>query len=146
MMPTEEIWGLSRMPRRRVHRQSPFSGPSRGPRPGLCRIVHRNRYELPRIPHYTTVVAAAVLAVGLVAWGCVVAIQLLRLRSWGTMSPDLRGAFVLRVALGQVATLPLVIAGVAVLAGEGYWLVPGTVFPILVALFAVWELLVEINR
>jgi hypothetical protein len=33
-----------------------------------------------------------------------------------------------------------------VLAGEGYWLVPGTVFPILVALFAVWELLVEINR
>jgi hypothetical protein len=146
MMPTEEIWGLSRMPRRRVHRQSPFSGPSRGPRPGLCRIVHRNRYELPRIPHYTTVVAAAVLAVGLVAWGCVVAIQLLRLRSWGTMSPDLRGAFVLRVALGQVATLPLVIAGVAVLAGGLYWLVPGTVFPILVALFAVWELLVEINR
>jgi hypothetical protein len=33
-----------------------------------------------------------------------------------------------------------------VLAGGLYWLVPGTVFPILVALFAVWELLVEINR
>ena len=94
----------------------------------------------------TTVVAAEVLAMGLVAWGCVVAIQLLRLRSWGTMRPDLRGAYVLRVALGQVATLPLVIAGVAVLAGGLYWLVPGTVFPILVALFAAWELLVEINR
>ena len=50
------------------------------------------------------------------------------------------------LSLGQVATLPLVIAGVAVLAGGLYWLVPGTVFPILVALFAVWELLVEINR
>ena len=77
------------------------------------------------------------------------AIQLLRLRSWGTIRPDLRGAFVLRVALGQVATLPLVIAGVAVLAGGPgglYRLVPGTVFPILVALFAAWVLLVEINR
>jgi hypothetical protein len=67
----------------------------------------------------------------------------------GTIRSDLRGAFELRVALGQVATLPLVIAGVAVLAGGPgglYWLVPSTVFPILVALFAVWELLVEINR
>jgi hypothetical protein len=67
----------------------------------------------------------------------------------GTMRPDLRGAFVLRVALGQVAALPLVIAGVPVLAGGPgglYWLVPGTVFPILVALFAAWVLLVEINR
>jgi hypothetical protein len=63
---------------------------------------------------------------------------------------EARSAWGLRAAgglsLGQVATLPLVIAGVAVLAGGLYWLVPGTVFPILVALFAVWELLVEINR
>ena len=41
--------------------------------------------------------------------------QLLRLRSWRTMRPDLRGAFVLRAALGQVATLPFVAAGIAVL-------------------------------
>ena len=74
--------------------------------------------------------AAAVLAVGLVAWGCVVAIQLLRLEELG--DNESRSARGLRAAgglsLGQVATLPLVIAGVAVLAGEGYWLVPGTVF------------------
>jgi UPF0716 family protein affecting phage T7 exclusion len=31
----------------------------------------------------TTVVGAEVMAMGLAAWGCVVAIQLLRLRSWG---------------------------------------------------------------
>ena len=76
----------------------------------------------------TTVVGAEVLTTGLAAWGFVVAIQLLRLRSWRTIRPDLRGAFVLRVALGQVATLPLIIAGVAVLTGTGglYWLVPGT--------------------
>jgi hypothetical protein len=49
------------------------------------------------------IVGAEVLVVGLVTWGCVVTIQLMRLRSWGTMRPDLRQAFVLRVALGQIA-------------------------------------------
>src|SRR5829696_7057889 len=71
-------------------------------------------------------VGSEVLVVGLATWGCVVAIQLLRLRSWGTMRPDLRQVFVLRIALGQIATLPLVIASVAVLAGDwegstGWW-------------------------
>jgi hypothetical protein len=56
---------------------------------------------------------------------------------------------VLRVALGQVATLPFVAAGIAVLAGGLgglYWLVAGTVFSVLVALFDAWVLLIEINR
>ena len=91
-------------------------------------------------------VGAEVLVVGLVTWGCVVVIQL---RSWGTMRPDLRQVFVLRVALGQIATLPLVVAGIAVLAGGLgglYWLVAGMVFSTLVALFEAWVLLVEINR
>jgi len=94
-------------------------------------------------------VGAEMLVVGLATWGWVVAIQLLRLRSWGTMRPDLRQAFVLRVALGQIATLPLVVAGIAVLVGGFgglYWLVAGMVFSILVALFEAWVLLVEINR
>jgi hypothetical protein len=50
---------------------------------------------------------------------------------------------------GQVATLTLVIAGVAVLwVGPGglYWLVAGTLFSILAALADAWVLLVEINR
>ena len=65
------------------------------------------------------------------------------------MRPDLRGPFVVRVVLGQVATLPLVMAGVAVLwVGPGglYWLMAGTIFSILAALFEAWVLLVEINR
>jgi hypothetical protein len=61
-------------------------------------------------------VGVEVLVVGLATWGWVVAIQLLRLRGWETMRPDLRQAFVLRVVLGQIATLPLVVAGIAVLA------------------------------
>ena len=70
-------------------------------------------------------------------------------RDWGTMRADLRGPFVLRVVLGQVATLPLVIAGIAVLSGGPgglYWLMAGTIFSILAALFEAWVLLVEINR
>jgi hypothetical protein len=95
------------------------------------------------------VLGAEVLVVGLAAWGWIVAIQLQLLREWGTMRADLRVPFVLRVVLGQVATLPLVIAGVAVLwvGPVGlYWLVAGTVFSILAALFEAWVLLVEINR
>jgi hypothetical protein len=94
-------------------------------------------------------VGAEVLVVGLSTWGSVVAIQLLRLRSWGTMMPDLRRVFVLRAALGQIATLPLVVAGIAVLVGGLgglYWFVAGTILSILVALFEAWVLLVEIHR
>jgi hypothetical protein len=97
----------------------------------------------------SSVLGAEVLVVGLAVWGWVMAIQLLRLRSWGVMRPDLRQAFVLRVVLGQIATLPLVIAGVTVLSvglGGLYWLVAGSVFSILAALFEAWVLLVEINR
>ena len=94
-------------------------------------------------------VGAEVLVMGLATWGCVVTIQLLRMRSWGTMRQDLRQAFVLRVALAQIATLPSVVAGIVVLVGglEGlYWLVAGMVLSTLVALFEAWVLLVEINR
>jgi hypothetical protein len=97
----------------------------------------------------TALIGVELLAVGLAAWGWIVAIQLRRLGYWRTMRPDLRQAFVLRVALGQLATLPLVIAGIAVLTvglGGLYWLVAGTVFSILAALSEAWVLLVEINR
>ena len=95
------------------------------------------------------VLGAEVLVVGLAAWGWIVAIQLPRVREWGSMRADLRVSFVVRVVVGQVATLALVIAGVAVLwVGTGglYWLVAGTVFAILGALADAWVLLVEINR
>ena len=92
---------------------------------------------------------AEVLVVGLAAWVWIVAIQLPRLREWGSMRADLRVSFVLRVVLGQVGTLAMVIAGVAVLwVGPGglYWLVASTLFSIIAALADAWVLLVEINR
>ena len=97
----------------------------------------------------TIMIGVEVLAVALAVWAWVVAIQLQRLRSWQTIRPDLRGPLMLRVALGQIATLPSIVAGIAVLVGGLvglYWLVAGMIFSILVALFGAWVLLIEINR
>src|SRR3712207_9045232 len=74
----------------------------------------------------TALIGVEVLAVGLAAWGWIVAIQLRRLGYWRTMRPDLRPAFVLRVALGQLATLPLVIAGRRAYGGAGRALLAGS--------------------
>ena len=97
----------------------------------------------------TTLIGVEILVVALAAWGWVVAIQSLRLKNWSTMEPDLRKPFILRVVLSQVATLPFVAAGIFMLAeglGGLYWLVAGTIFSMLAALFDAWVLLVEINR
>ena len=96
-----------------------------------------------------TLAGIEVLVVGLGAWVWVLAIQWLRLRNWATMRPDLRSTFVLRVTLCQIATLPFLVAGITLLASGFvglYWLVAGTLFAILVALFEAWVLLIEINR
>src|SRR5215204_5403825 len=87
------------------------------------------------------VLGVEVLVVGLAAWGWIVAIQLPLLRRWGAMRPDLRVSFVVRVAMGQIATIPTIVAGIAVLAGGLgglYWLVAGMAFSILAALFEAW--------
>jgi hypothetical protein len=95
------------------------------------------------------IIGAEILVVGFVSWAWVGAIQLPRLRSWGAMRPELRGPFVARVVLGQIATLLLILAGAAVLSvglAGLYSLVAGTVFSIIAALCDAWVLLVEINR
>jgi hypothetical protein len=102
------------------------------------------------VPAQGTVVAGAeVLAVGVADWAAIVAIQLLHLRNWQSLEANLRWQFVRRVVLGQVATLPFVVAGVAVLSwgvGGLYWLVAGVIFSFLAAVAGAWVLLVEIHR
>ena len=90
-----------------------------------------------------------VLAIGLAAWAWAVAIQHRRLKSWRTMGSDLRVAFVLRVALAQLGTVPFLVSGILMLAGELvglYWLAAGMIFSVLAALFGAWVLLIEIHR
>jgi hypothetical protein len=90
-----------------------------------------------------------VLAVGVADWAAIVAIHLLHLRNWQSLEANLRWHFVGRVVLGQVATLPIVAAGVAVLnwgLSGLYLLVAGVILSFLVAVVEAWILLVEIHR
>jgi hypothetical protein len=53
------------------------------------------------------------------------------------------------VVFGQAATLPFVVAGIALVEGgaEGlYWVVAGVVLSFVVAVIDAWVLLVEIHR
>ena len=65
---------------------------------------------------------------GLIAWGWLVAIQLLHWRDWQSLKANLPWNFVRRMVLSLLAMLPFLAAGVAVL-GQGieglYWLVAG---------------------
>ena len=89
------------------------------------------------------------LVVGVVDWAAVMVIQVLVLRNWRSMDPAFRWHFVPRVVLCQLATLPIVAAGVGVM-GWGvdglYWLVVGVVLSFFVAVLDAWVLLVEIHR
>jgi hypothetical protein len=102
------------------------------------------------VPAQGTVVAGVeVLAVGVIDWGAIVAIQLLQLRNWRSLDPSFRWHFVLRVVFGQAATLPFLVAGIALVnwGSEGlYWLVAGVVLSLVVWVIDAWVLLVEIHR
>ena len=102
------------------------------------------------VPAQGTVLAGAeVLAVGVVDWAAVVIIQVLVVRNWRSLEPAFRRHFVPRVVLCQLATLPIVAAGVGVMGwgvGGLYWLVVGVVLSFLVAVADAWVLLVEIHR
>jgi hypothetical protein len=103
------------------------------------------------VPGQGMVLAGAeVLAVGVGDWAAVVITQVLVLRNWQSLEPAFRWHFVPRgVVLCQVATLPIVAAGVGVMGwgvGGLYWLVVGVVLSFLVAVLDAWVLLVEIHR
>jgi hypothetical protein len=102
------------------------------------------------VPAQRMVLAGAeVLTVGVVDWAAIVAIQVLQLRNWHSLEASLRWHFVPRMVLGQVATLPLLAAGIAVLSwgvSGLYVLVVGVILSFLVAVGDAWILLVEIKR
>jgi hypothetical protein len=86
------------------------------------------------------------LVTGLLAWSILVGIHLKEVR--GRIGPS-RPVLVGRIVLAQVAVLPFLVAGVSLLlrAGGGlYWLVPGVVVCLVVAVLIAWVLLIEILR
>lgn len=86
------------------------------------------------------------LGIGLISWIAQLAGQVRYLKqraghpwSW----------FVYRAVLSQLATLPFLAAGIAMLMGGSgalYWLVPGFVFSFVAGTVSAWVLLVEIIR
>ena len=85
-------------------------------------------------------------AVGLTAWGVPTAFQIVAAKANQYQS---RGRFLLRVALHQVATVPLLMASVLMLTASSngeYWLAAGMVLTLVVGLLNAWVLLVEIMR
>ena len=66
-----------------------------------------------------------------------------------TMERQYRRAYLATVALGQAATLPFLLAGLALIArGAGglYWIIPGVVCSFLDAFYLALVLLIEIKR
>jgi hypothetical protein len=93
-----------------------------------------------------TVLGAELLATGLLGWSVQVGIHLHAARH--RVGPS-TGVLVGRIALAQAAVLPLPIAGLSLLLGAGgglYWLVPGVILSMVVAVLDAWVLLVEIQR
>lgn len=85
------------------------------------------------------------LGTGAVMWLAIVAIQILAPRTPG----EPRRSLPLRIVLGQITSLPFVIAGALVLSGAPgalFWLVPGVICCLVGAMLNTWVLLVEIVR
>jgi hypothetical protein len=92
------------------------------------------------------VLGLLLLAVGLPAWAVP---TILQLRGFFTRDYYTVGNQIFRMALYQVATLPVLLAGLSLrgyLAGGLNWLAAFVILSLFVALFNAWVLLVEILR
>lgn len=87
-----------------------------------------------------------IVAIGSAMWLINVVLQV---KARGAPVPGKTWAPVLRIVMGQAASLPFVIGGVVVIlygpAGL-YWLLPGVVFCLIAGVLSTWVLLVEIMR
>lgn len=89
---------------------------------------------------------AELLGAGLGAWSIQTAIHLRAVHHRTGPSPAALGG---RIGLAQAAVLPLPAAGASLLLGAGgglYWLVPGIILGLVVAILDAWVLLIEILR
>jgi hypothetical protein len=93
-----------------------------------------------------TVLGVELLVAGLLVWSVQAGIHLRAARR--RVGPSL-ATLIGRIALAQAAVLPLLIVGVSLLLGAGgglYWLVPGILLSVVVAVLDAWVLLIEILR
>jgi len=96
-------------------------------------------------PADRAVVGVAVLLVGAVTW--IILLTIVGRRDSGTGASSAQHAS--RLILGQLATLPTILAGASLATGVGPGLdvlVPGTLFSLFAGVVGAWVLLVEILR
>lgn len=94
----------------------------------------------------TWLVGAEVLVAGFVFWLTILIVQLRNLRK---VDAEWRPRFVRSIFFSQVATVPYILSGVAILlrgAHGVYWMVPGIIASFVTAVVTAWVLLIEINR
>jgi modulator of FtsH protease len=97
------------------------------------------------VPQRSQLLGAEILVISGAAW---VAISSAKLRA-PTPHSDWRRAYYLNVVAGQLAMIPFLIGGVTLLAGSGgglFWVAPGVVLSLVVAVLNAWVLMVEILR
>jgi hypothetical protein len=85
-------------------------------------------------------------AVGVIAWGVPVALQIM---TWRGRTYPKRWQFRQRASLHQAATLPLLVGSAAMIVaanGAPYWVALGVVLSLCLGLVNAWVLLVEILR
>jgi len=93
-----------------------------------------------------TMLGAELLGTELVVWFILATIHVRAVQ--GRVGPD-PAALAVRIVTAQMAVLPLLAAGVSLLvrAGGGlYWLAPGILLCLVVAVLGAWVLLIEILR
>jgi hypothetical protein len=91
------------------------------------------------------VLGGELLGTGAALWLAIVTIEARAGRSPG----EPRWSKPVRVAIGQLASLPTAVAGATLIAGTGgglYWLLPGVICCLVGSMFNAWVLLVEIMR
>jgi hypothetical protein len=86
-----------------------------------------------------------IIGIGALTWITPIALQLR-----GPRQADTRPWWMInRVIMTQLSSLPVLAAGISLVAERGgglYWLVPGVAFSFATAIFGGWVLLVEIHR
>ncbi|HEX6312229.1 MAG TPA: hypothetical protein VF152_11470 [Acidimicrobiia bacterium] len=92
-----------------------------------------------------------VLGLGAIVWALVLVLdrRTIATREQSDRAVAPRGSLATQVALGQAATLPLLIGAVTLLADGGgglYWVTPAVIFAYVAALANAWVLMIEIGR
>ncbi len=110
----------------------------------LTILITASLMLVPDVPD--NALGAEMLTVGLCVWLLLVGLDVRNLRA---TDAQYRRAYALNIVLSQLATLPYLIAGIAIMTnglGGLYLLVPGVIFSLIKAILDSWVLLIEINR